>query len=477
MKRIIAIFLCFTFAFSLFACSKAESEKKENDKETNKVQDAEDKDYTVAAVWSENTTVTLDMMTYYFNSYYRSFLEQYSEVLPQMGLDPTKDLSAQKYSDEYNWHQYMTLLVYNNMREMIALADAAKAEGAELGEEGKAELEEQMKGYKQAADESKLSLAEYISVAYGKGVTEDTLRRAIEIKLLASDYHTKLRESYDFSEEECEKYYEENSFRYLHYDCIKITVPKSDADILSKAEDEESFVQAMREIITKNNFLGDYDRFADTIEGQIKRKYLIRSNYVESSELCKWVNEEGRMPYDIHTKKESSGDITVTMLLPASGGNSVNGVLYRDDEPLRNLKYIFFEDDESGTEAIVKAETIYKNWQEDPTEERFDELMEKYDGGTNLDISRGEFTSDLTDWIFDESRKAGDAGCLDADEGAYLIYILEDGEAAWLREVRTALENKQYEEDINNLIDKYPTEYDENVVYGIKEVTVASSKG
>ena len=470
-KRILALFLCAVLSLSFFSCRKVDKgDKDEGDGGKDKNDATEVIDYSAPAVWSDTTTVTHSMFIYYFNAYYRSYIEEYDSQLEAIGLDPTKSLSIQTYNKEYTWHQYFTLQVYSQLRELIALADAAKAEGMTLTEEDKKEIASQAKNYEKLAKDAGIDIDEYVEKVYGTGVTVDTMKAANELRFFANKYYEKLIASYVYTEDECEEHYFKNSDSFLHFDYIKNTVPKKDAAELKKCKDEKSFVDTLRKIITKNNFLDDYDRFADTIEQQLQRKYVRRASYNKNSDFCKWAVKSQRRPYDIYTKTESSGDVTVIMLLPTDEVNSSNGVTYRDDVPLKNVKYIYFEATDNDTDAHTKAESIYKNWQEEPTEARFDTLIEKHGGGTENDIDKGDFDKVLIDWIFDKKRQAGDVGVIDIPTGSYLIYQLPDGEPAWLTEVREDLKNAAYSEDLNKLMDAHPTEYEVEIVYNVQEI-------
>lgn len=463
-RRIIAFVLAALMLLSVFGCTKAENK--------NKGSKGEDGD--AAAVWSDTTVITRDMFTYFFNGYYRYYLESNSSHLNSLGLDPSKALSSQKYNDEYNWQQYFVLQVYRQLREMIALADAAKEEGLKLSKEDKKEIKEQISAYDELAKQQNKKVADYIVEVYGKGVTKDTMEDALTVRYLANKYYTKLTESYSYTEDECLEYYNKNSNSFVHFDYLKLTVPPEDEETLTSCTDKESFIDAMRKIITKNNFINDYDRFADTIEAQLKKKQYYRADYDKGSDFCKWVVDEERKPYDIYTKKESTGNITVCMILPTTDEGAVNEIVYRDDMPLKNLKYMVFEDGE-GTAGKIKAESIYKNWQEKGTLERFDELIKEYDGSTVENIARGEFTESISEWVFAEGRKAGDTGIVEVDGGAYLIYMLEDGEPSWITDVKAALAEEQYAEDMNRIMDEHPTEYDGDFVYSIVEVRAQSA--
>ena len=470
-KRIIAFILASVIALSLFGCRKVDGDGDKDGEKGDKDEAGAKIDYSLPAVWSDTTTVTYGMFIYYFNAYYRSYVEEYDNQLESIGLDPTKSLSIQTYNNEYTWHQYFTIQVYSQLRELIALADAAKAEGMTLTEDDKKEIGSQAENYEKLAKDAGVSLEEYITKVYGEGVTVDMMKSANELRFLANKYYEKLMAGYEYTDEECEEHYLKNTDSFLHFDYIKNTVPKKDADELKKCKDEASFVETLRKIITKNNFLDDYDRFAETIEKQLERKYVRRASYNKNSDFCKWAVKSERRPYDIYTKTESSGDVTVIMLLPTVEVNSSNGVTYRDDVPLKNVKFIFFEANENDeTDAHTKAESIYKNWQEEPTEARFDALIEKHGGGTTTDIDKSSFDKLLIDWIFDSARQAGDVGIIDVSIGSYLIYQLPDGEPAWLTEVREDLKEAAYSEDLNKLIDAHPTKYEAEIIYNVQEI-------
>ncbi len=447
---------------SLFGCVKKESGNK----------GVKDPD---VAVWSETTEVSKEMFVYFYNAYYRYFIEEYNSNLPSLGLDPTKSLSSQRQSENYTWQQYFVIQVYDQLREMVALADAAKADKIKLSKDDKEDIKKQLSLYETYAKDAGVTVDEYVETAFGSGVTLKVMEKAFELRFLANRYYKNLYDGYEFSDDECLAYYEKNSDGFIHYDYIKITVYKEDVPMFEECTDEASFVEAVRKAITQNNFLGDYDRFKDTIEAQVKRKFYYRASHDPNYNLSQWAVDPERKAYDIYQKTESSGNVTVAMILPTDEPGAINEVLYRDDLPLKNLKYIVFADGE-GTEGKVKAESIYKNWLENPTAERFDELVAKYEGGIAENVARGDFNDEVNTWVFSQDRKVGDCGIVEVDGGAYLLYVLEDGVPSWLKDVRESMKEEQYEKDLKKIIEKHPTEYNPEVVYNIVEVKVKEAE-
>lgn len=461
IKKITVILLAFLTVFSLFGCS----DKKE-----------EEEEYVSApAVWSAQTVVTQDMFIYYYNGYYRYYLESNSDNLGSLGLDPSKALSAQQQSEEYTWQQYITLQVYRQLREMIALVDAAKAEGMELTDEDNEAIDSQVAAYDEMAAEAQMSTADYIEKVYGKGVTKDVMRESVSLKFLANKYYEKLWAGYTYTDEECLSYYEEHREDFLHFDYISATVPAEEADAITSATDEESFISALRESITRTTFMDDYDRFKNSIEDQLTKKYRYFAEIDTESEFCQWVMEEDRAAYDIYTKTEESGEVTINMVLPTDREGAVSAVVYRIDEMLKNFMYIIFEDSE-GTTGAVKADSIYKNWQEEPTKERFESLCDKHGGSSVTGVLKEQLSGNITDWLFAPERKAGDCEVITVDTGAYLLYMMEDTGPSWMEDVKSTLSTNKYVEDVNAIMDKYPTEYDPDFVYNVVEVSVTDGE-
>lgn len=496
IKRILALLLAVSMLFGLFGCKASENAgedttsamteestaadtTKKEESGDNKEDDTDKKDEVESAldlspkaVWSETTVVTQNMYLFYFNSFYRYYLQSNSNRLEELGLDPSKSLSSQKQSDKYNWQQYFTLEVYRQLREMIALADTAKEKGISLDGKDRKDVDGEMASYKSQAEKSGFSEAEFFEKTYGKGVTAADVRACVELRLLANKYYTKTWESYSFTEDEKKEYYDKNKDKFLYFDCITNTVPKEDASVLLECKDSESFLATMKDIIVKNNFGGDYDRFADSVDSLIDSKTVKRVSCNNSNETVKWALGKDRKAFDVYSENLGEDKVTVTMLLPCENEKgAVSEVLYRDEEPLRNVMCIIFGDSE-GTTGLVKANTIYKNWQEDPTADHFGSLMLMYKGSETDNIYRSLLNAKVESWLFEEGRKEGDCAVIEEDGGAYLVYAKENGEATWLYEVGEDMKETAYSDEVDNAIDTHPTQYDGDFVYNVIEVSV-----
>ena len=484
MKKVIAFILASIIAFSLIGCQKKGGDLNINGQkdtqtspvpETGTSQDSQvpsaddnaSTDDSDPAVWTENTVVTEKMFVYFYNSYYRHFVETHKADLADIGLDPSKSLSEQLQSENCTWQQYMTVQVFDQLREMMALADGAKAAGITFTEEDTKNIANQMNTYSMYAMNSGMSVDTYLEKAYGKGVNAAAVESALELRLLANKYYEHIKSLCTFTDEECAEYYGENEEDFLHFNCISVTLPNEEVSALTAATDEESFIAALRDAVTKSYYEDDYDKFSEAIEAAVKRSYSYGNLIDRDSELGRWLLEEGRAPFNIYTEATGEENTTVTMLLPSADGEA----LYKNETITENFYYMVFKDGE-GFESTTKAETIYKNWSEEPTLERFEKLCSQYGGSLAADVSVGGSTEALNEWIFDPARAAGDCSVIEGDGCTYLLYMLEEGDPAWLVEVRGFLASTALTEEIKALTDACSPEYNESYVYNVVEVSV-----
>ena len=90
-------------------------------------------------------------------------------------------------------------------------------------------------------------------------------------------------------------------------------------------------------------------------------------------------------------------------------------------------------------------------------------------------MDRGDISGALADWLFSDSAVEGAHSVIDVDEvGTYILYVLADGEASWLSDVRAAIINKRAEDIVSSLSEKYPADM-KDAIYDVKEVTITNS--
>ena len=91
-------------------------------------------------------------------------------------------------------------------------------------------------------------------------------------------------------------------------------------------------------------------------------------------------------------------------------------------------------------------------------------------------IRRGDLAPSLGEWIMSEDRRPLDSEVLTyEDYGSYFVIMLENGDPGWLYDVKDAVADRDYENTITDLGEKYSINVDEDVVYTVKEITQQSN--
>ncbi|MBQ7700514.1 MAG: hypothetical protein IJT49_09260 [Clostridia bacterium] len=191
------------------------------------------------AIKTANYSVNNAQFTYLtyatYNNYYQTY-ESYGYT-SYLGLDRTKPLSQQQYTESMSWLDYCKSQAESTLKQVMALCETAKADGFELTSDDKATIEESITSLADYAKQNNYSFSSAVGAMYGsKGITKSDIRHILEMQTLASKYAEKLRDSYTYTDEQYDNYFEENKYDYLKADYYSYTVK---ADYESDATDEE----------------------------------------------------------------------------------------------------------------------------------------------------------------------------------------------------------------------------------------------
>lgn len=455
-KKLTAIILLLAMLLSASACSKKEKS----------VGEEIDSD---AVIWSDNNEISFSMYTYFFNAYYKSFTTRYADYLENMELDTAKPLRDQTFREERSWFEYLMILCFDEVTETLALADAAKDTGKELSDEDIEIIDAALEEYDTAAEKRGMSSDEYIAMLFGEKVNRVTLEKCLRLQRRAAAQYSEISSADAPDTEDCQLHFEENKNNYLHYDCLRIIVSKENSALLTTCKDDKEFTEAMRKIITDTNFDGNYEKFSDKINTLVENKLYKRCSYVEDEETAKWAYDAERKPYDIFTEAARENDVAVCMILPTSEPGAYSSVLYRDFEPVRDVQYVQFSDDD-------EAKAVYDEWKKDGSEKGFAALCDKYTGGTNENIDRSYFEGELGEWIFADDTEVGDSTAITLSDGkTYLLYLLNIGEPSWLVDVKRDLRESETDNRISELKEKYASQYSA-AIYNVEEVAISAKQ-
>lgn len=448
-----------------------------------------------------NYSVTESMMTYFFNMSYQNFINQNSSYLSSYGIDTTKSLKNQTcplYSDGTTWFDYMMNSTKNSVSQMLAFAECAKAENITLDDEDYASIDTQVGTITAFASAYKVSEDYYISSTYGASVNKNVIRDCLELSALSSKYQSHLVESYDFSDEDIQKYYDDNTksflkINYLSYEFKVDTDNDADEATIAAAKEEASRRgHELAATTTSDEYLAYVRKYMEEVEYKDDEdadidhelEHVTVTGYTQASnKALDPAFEDDAKPYTVLTDfDDENGSYKVYMTLPGDEDSLPFEVKYRDEYNAKNVRHILFTKDVYGSDedAEAKAQEILASWQTgDATAESFGALAEEYsaDSGSNTNgglyenVLKGVMVTEFNDWIFDETKQAGDTGIVKTTNGYHVMYLDGDGDQAWKVTSENALANTKYSEDSAAALAAHPAVFNDKSIANINNVT------
>ena len=410
-------------------------------------------------------------MNYNYESAYMQFYNNYGSYMSYL-IDPNTELSKQTcaFDDTITWAEYFLQQGEENARQNTAFYSAAKAAGYAITEEQQAEIDSAVANYEMYADAYGYTLDGYIAATFGEGNNEKTLRANMEKELICSAYLNDLYESFEYSNEELDAYYQENYDNYQDVNYIYayfsanadeengIDEETAKAEALSKAEsiegeDAESFTASAAEVLGSDpvttslsvaSFLSNYA--TDYTKDDIK-------------EGMKFVHDSGNGCYAIFVTGLSD-DIYNTV--------SVRHILVKAVDEDGDGEY----SEEEKQAALEGIQAIQAEWEAgEATEETFAQLAtlktedtaSAENGGLYENIAKGQMVPEFNDFCFAD-HQPGDTAIVYGESSSYagyhLIYFVSgDGELYSRTVAKNDMSSKAYNEAVEALLEPYTTEH------------------
>lgn len=441
-------------------------------------------DRCTTSISSENFSVNNSMMTYYFNSTYQSFANQYGSSLSSLGLDTSKSLKSQtSFDGQSTWYDYFMSQTTSQVQQYLILAEAAKAAGVELDEHDMEEIDALIQDYKDAAKQYGYDANSYVKLIFGTAVKVSDMRDAVELAQLASKYSEEIGESYEYTSDDYVTYFEENEADYIKVDYLKyaFTATKDDdgkvdetsaadmkekADTLAATLDEESYKAYLNEYlmgIEKSEVAegAEFDEEAAAAEVAETIANALVAGTTKSSitdeDLKEWAFSAS-VGETYVTSSDETGTYTVYMLITPE---------YKDEYVTKNGAYIYLSNETypdadsatAGEASSAKADEIIAEWEAaGKGEEAFLELVEKYSEAGHAHLEEN-LTKDVSfaDALYADDVVDGGVKKVysDSDKGTYLVYCAGDGLVAWEAAVDSALRNADYSADFEEFAAQY----------------------
>ena len=437
------------------------------------------------AITINGTKYTNADFQYYYTSAYSNFVNTYGSYL-SMFFDSSQDLDEQAFTATYlpdlpegidensSWKDYFKALAIQNMVEVTALYNEAEKAGYELSEEDAAEIDEVIASFDTAAQNYGLRNAKaFVSFYYGKGNTVESVRELLTRGYIASGYAQEKFESFEYTQEELDAYYNEHAdeldaftFSYYLVAAEKVETTETVTDEETGEETEEtteavtdetmaeaketaerimeaaengqeqqamSFAEAVTEVMGEDAAATEYE---NTL-GVSSVNYLADGDSV-------WLTDSARSEGDLAVIEAEGSGYYVVYFGGRSDNTDYNAVSFR--HILKNVSDTDGDGEYSSEEIGTTEEainTLYEEWQNgDATEESFAELANANsdDSGSNTNgglyehVGKNSMVDVVNDFIFDPARQPGDTTVVFNDgsyTGWHIIYFVGTDEMSY----------------------------------------------
>lgn len=411
------------------------------------------------AASSRNIDVNGAMMNYYFNDVYNTFVDYYGSYVSYYGLDTTQSTKGQEFSDGESWFAYFMSGAESNVSGILALNEAAAANGVSLSED-------ETEAVRIRADHTDEAL-------YGRGVNSDDIYNSKLLEALAYKYQFMKQDEFAPSVSEINTRYNENPAKYQSVDFLAYDFSWSDgtltqeeaeaaANELADAKGVDEFKAALGELILAESPELTEDELAEKIE-----QYLLADSvYSEGNELSEWAFGGAEVGDTIIITDDNYSRYIVYLLISEPT---------RDESATANVRHILFSDSVWGSEeeALVQAKKVLAEFQSgDMSEESFATLAlaysedegSYYHGGLYDNIVEGQMITEFNDWCFDPSRKPGDVEIITTTFGYHIMYYSGEGLPVWQASVSDDIVSERFEEYGNEIAEEYTVLFDDRVL-------------
>lgn len=390
---------------------------------------------------------------YAYNTSKNNYITQYGSYLSYFGLDTSKDLSTQMYSDTLTWQDYFEQNAVESLKQNKALMAEAKAAGFTYDTTD--EYNTFKETIKTSAAAAGVSDKEYVRSIYGSYATMGRIEEYVKNDMVMNAYYQKLQEDNAPGDDEIQSYYEENKATYDSVDyrltTIEADLPTEPTELADPVEEtaadttgttdgttaadstQDTAYQPSDAEIAKA--MDDAKVLADDAEQTVAKDGEAHENEKKSSVnymISDWLFDDAR----------KAGDTTV---ITNDNSHCYYAVAfekrYLDETPSADVRVIIPTEDKTGEEILEE----WKNGA--ATEDSFAELCKKYtqdtsaveNGGLFEQVTKTGMTEELSNWIFDSSRQAGDTVAITVSDTTYVLYYIGQDQPEWKINIKNTL--------------------------------------
>ena len=389
---------------------------------------------------------------YQYNLTKNNYITQYGSYLTYFGLDTSKDLSTQMYSDTLTWQDYFEQNAVESLKQNKALMAEAKAAGFTYDTTD--EYNTFKETIKTSAASAGISEKEYVRSIYGSYATMGRIEEYVKNDMVMNAYYQKLQEDNAPSDDEIQSYYEENKATYDSVDYRLTTIeadlptepteladpveattaPDADTDGTATTDTtQDTAYQPSDAEIAKA--MEDAKVLADDAEKTVAKDGEAHENEKKSSVnylISDWLFDDARKAGDTTVITNDNSHCYYVVAFEKR---------YLDETPSADVRVIIPTEDKTGEE-------ILEEWKSGAaTEDSFAELCKKYtqdtsaveNGGLFEQVTKTGMTEELSNWIFDNSRQAGDTVAITVSDTTYVLYYIGQDQPEWKINIKNTL--------------------------------------
>ena len=404
-------------------------------------------------------TVTVSEFNYFYTttvnkcSSYASYMgldsatpldEQYvtesgSSMLMLLGVDSSylSDKTATDGTYDVTWAQLFADAAKADAASVYAVYNEAMANGFEISDHIKEDIDANVEQMKTYADNNSMSLSKFIERVYGDGCNESGYRNYLKVQLVASEYASTLT----YSDEEIEAKRAESPEDYNVATYYQYSVSASDF-VEADEDGEKPDPTAAEEKKAKDAaeaMAADFDVESATLKADTARATASSSTTEEAAD---WLFDTAEN--DAVKLFEKEGTYYVLKLIDKTDyttGNYMQIVISADEEEL----------EEGELTAEEKKEKIVAALEADASAENFEALAEEYSDAHEIEVensTRSSLSSISEEALFwgMEERTAGDYQVFETDGNYIILLYTGEGEIYSSVVVTAVLANEHIEE-------------------------------
>lgn len=390
---------------------------------------------------------------YVYNTSKNNYITQYGSYLSYFGLDTSKDLSTQMYSETLTWKDYFEQNAVESLKQNKALMAEAKAAGFTYDTTD--EYNTFKETIKTSAAAAGVSDKEYVRSIYGSYATMGRIEEYVKNDMVMNAYYQKLQEDNAPSDDEIQSYYEENKATYDSVDyrltTIEADLPTEPTELADSVEEtaadttgstdgtaatdstQDTAYQPSDAEIAKA--MEDAKVLADDAEQTVAKDGEAHENEKKSSVnylISDWLFDDARKAGDTTVITNDNSHCYYVVAFEKR---------YLDETPSADVRVIISTEDKTGEEILEE----WKNGA--ATEDSFAELCKKYtqdtsaveNGGLFEQVTKTGMTEELSNWIFDSSRQAGDTVAITVSDSTYVLYYIGQDQPEWKINIKNTL--------------------------------------